>query len=415
MQKAEIDTRIDKLVKVGKKQAFAVGDQLYCQVKPTGATSWIFRYRFGGKVRDMGLGIRTTPEGKSRVSLSAARDKVRVQRSLIDKGLDPLAEKQALKSELKNRKTFKDCALEYIELNESEWRNIKHRQQWRNTLRDYAYPIFGDQDITTVTRDQVLKVLKPLWSDKPETGRRVRQRIETIFDFAKASKILTGENPARWKGELELILPNTRKTNPVKHQRALPYAEIPQYWTDLSKQEGNSAYAMQLLLLCANRTGEVLGARWDEIDLKKKIWSIPGERMKAAVEHVIPLSEAAIDVIQSLPRDHEVWVFPAQRGEGHLSDMSLLMLLRRMKYDSKTTVHGFRSSFRDYIGEETSYPHRLAEHALAHQLENSVEKSYARGTQLKKRREMMEHWSNYCISPANKSASLQLRAVQRNE
>lgn len=383
------DTQLKKASSVG---LHAIRGQagLSLQIRTNGQKSFVYRYMIDGKARKLGLG------GFPKTSLAQAKVEANKLRGQINEGRDPIAIKQAKKQAKSRAKTFQDCALLYIELNEAEWRNPKHRQQWRNTLRDYAYPVFGDQDISSITRDQVLKVLQPLWAEKPETGRRLRQRIETVFDFARATKVYSGENPARWKGELELILPNTRKVKPVQHLRSLPYAAIPQFWTDLGQEDSLSALAMRLLLLCANRTGEVLKAEWSEFDLKKKNWVIPSHRMKAGIEHVIPLSSEAIKVIESIPRLDDRWVFPAQRGDGHLSDMSLLMLLRRMDYDSKTTTHGLRATFRTYISEETNYPHRLAEYALAHELTNDTEKAYARGKAIERRRELMEHWANYC-------------------
>jgi integrase len=288
--------------------------------------------------------------------------------------------------------TFKTVAETYIAANEDSWRNDKHRQQWKNTLSTYAYPVIGDLPVAQVGTAHVLKILEPIWKAKAETASRVRGRIETILDAAKARGYRDGENPARWRGHIAQILPaRTRLTR--GHHKAMPYEAIPEFIGKLRARDAVAALALEFAILTAARTGEVLGATWAEVDLDKATWTIPAARMKAGKEHRVPLSPRAVEILEAVKPLGKHWLFPAVKG-GTLSGMAMTMLLRRMKAD--VTVHGFRSGFRDWSAECTGYAHEVAEMALAHTIENKVERAYRRGDLFDKRRRLMADWAAYC-------------------
>lgn len=294
---------------------------------------------------------------------------------------------------------FRSVADAYIAAHEPSWRNEKHRSQWRNTLATYAYPYMGDLAVSDVATSHVMAALEPIWATKPETASRVRGRIEAVLDYAKSREWRGGENPARWRGHIANMLPKTTKVASVEHHAALPWLEIGAFMSALRKREAMAARALEFLILTAGRTGEILGAQWSEIDTGSALWTIPKQRMKAGREHRVPLSAAALAVVEAARADpsddRSPFVFPGTKPGRPLSQMAMLMLLRRMDWGD-LTAHGFRSTFRDWCAETTSYPNEMAEIALAHTVGDKVEAAYRRGDMMEKRRRMMEDWANFC-------------------
>jgi integrase len=396
-------------VAVAKAKGPAVlfdGGGLYLRVSGTGAKSWVFRYQLDGKRRDMGIG--PFPQ----ISLAEARGKAAAQRKAAGEGKDPLGEKAALRASQRlsaaKGRTFREAAEEFIARNEAGWRNKKHRQQWRNTLVTYVYPVIGELPVAAIDAGLVVQVLDPLWTEKPETASRVRGRIEAVLDAATVRGWRQGPNPAQWKGNLAHILPALARVRKVAHHAALPFDEVPAFLSLLRDREGIGARALEFAIFTAARTGEVLGARWGELDLAAKVWTVPGERMKAGKEHRVPLPDATLAVLeQVLPLamttdskpDPGAPVFPGPRRALPLSNMTMLMLLRRMKR-ADLTAHGFRSSFSDWAAERTAYPREVVEMALAHAVENKVEAAYRRGDLFEKRRRLMADWAKFCETPA---------------
>lgn len=380
----------------------ADGGGLYLLVKPTGARSWLFRATFKGRRRDFGLG------GFPEVSLAKARDKADALRAQLDDGKDPVAERAKAKAA---GLTFRQAAKAYIDAKGHEWRNDKHRRQWTQTLETYAHPVLGDLDVADIETTHVLAVLEPIWATKTETARRTRQRIEAVLNYAKAIKARTGENPAAWQGNLDAALAAPKKVSRPKHHAALPWKEVGAFYVALAEQKGMGALALRFAILTAARSGEVRGAAWDEIDLDERTWTIPAERMKAGRPHRVPLSDAAIEVVRFArlhgAAKHATLVFPGDRAGKPLSDMTLTGVLRRMGRDD-LTVHGFRSTFRDWVSEATSFGRDIAEAALAHVVGDETEAAYRRGDLFAKRRKLMAHWANHCArtSPTAKSAQL---------
>ena len=373
------------------------GGNLYLFVRGD-SRGWVFRFVApDGKRRNMGLGSQHS------VTLAEARKQAALLREQVKHPItpnDPLTARQEfrLAQKLARRKhmTFKNCALAYIEAHQAEWKNPKHAQQWGNTLATYAYPVLGDLPVAAVDDALVLKVLMPIWEEKTETATRLRGRIESVLDWATFNKFRQGENPARWKGHLDNSLAKPNKVAKVKHHAALPYMETGSFMADLRKREGLGAKALEFAILTAARSGEVRGATWDEIDLAGRLWIIPAHRMKMEKEHRVPLSDAAVELLKSLPRmDDGVLVFPSSKIGKPMSDMTLTAVLRRMER-SDLTVHGFRSTFRDWAAEHTNYPSDMAEMALAHSIGDKVEAAYRRGDMLKKRFLMMNDWARYC-------------------
>ncbi len=407
------DTKIEGKIKQAQKaaheglgKAILLGDGggLTLQITKTGSASWLQRYMRQGKPNAVGLGPYPA------VSLKMARAKAEICRTQLADGKDPLTEKRATETvadiaEAKE-KTFDECAKEYIADHREEWKNPKHAQQWENTIATYATPIIGKRAISAVTTADIKRVLTPIWKTKNETASRLRGRIESVLDWATAHELRAGDNPARWKGHLEhLLAKSTPENRADEHHAALAYADIPKFMTDLSKQEGMSRWSLELLILTACRTSEVIGAQWEEFDLEKKLWTIPKERMKAGKEHRVPLVEHAIQIIDKVrPFSNGAFLFPGGKKDKPLSNMAMAMLLRRMGY-AKITVHGFRSGFRDYIGEETTHDFHTAEAALAHTTAKSkVVAAYARSDLFDKRFAMMRDWERYCYSIKGKES-----------
>lgn len=364
---------------------------LYLYVTSTGARSWVLRIGVGKKRKHMGLG------GFPSVTLAMAREQARTARSEFRAGLDPIAARRKAVSKLLaeqlNAVTFESAAKAYIDAHGDTWKNPKHRAQWSATLATYAFPVIGNLQTAHVTQAHVLAVLEPIWKTKNETAARLRGRIEAVLDWATVRGYREGENPARWKGRLDKLLPAPGKIQKTVHRKALTIDAVPQFMRDLHDKEGIAARALEFVVLTAARSGEVRGATWSEIDLDAAVWVVPGDRMKAGREHRVPLCTQAVELLKKMPRfvgnEH---VFPSPRGKV-LSDMALLAVMRRMEVDA--VPHGFRSTFRDWVGERTDYPRELAEQALAHTLESKVEAAYRRGDALEKRRTMMQEWSDF--------------------
>ena len=376
---------------------FADGGGLYLQVTESGAKTWIFRFMLAGRRRDMGLGAVHT------VSLADARVEAQRCRQLVRDGIDPIetrkAAKLAAKAEKAKAMTFKQCAEAYIRAHEAGWKNAKHAAQWTSTLTTYAFPVMGELPVASVDTGLVMKVIEPIWTTKTETASRVRGRIESILDWATVRHYRAGENPARWKGHLDHLLPTKAKVQKGGHHAALPYDQIADFMAALRKQDGIGARALEFAILTAARTGEVIGAAWDEIDFDKQLWTIPAERMKADKEHRVPLSDPAVAILREMEkvRDGD-FVFPGGKAQRPLSNMALLTTLRRMKR-TDVTVHGFRSTFRDWAAEQTSVASEVAEMALAHAVGDKVEAAYRRGDLFEKRRRLMDGWAKYCSTP----------------
>lgn len=400
-------------VKNAKPGRHADGGGLHLLVKESGARSWVYRFMLSGKSRDIGLG----PAGPDGISLSQARDARDALRLKVKAGIDPLEQRQRDAAEALAAAqaaqvagiTFKAVAETYIGANEGSWRNDKHRQQWKNTLATYVYPVIGELPVAEVGTAHVLQILEPIWKTKAETASRVRGRMETILDAAKARGYRDGENPARWRGHIAQILP-VRSRLTRGHHKAMPYDAIPAFVGALHKREAVAALALEFTILTAARTGEVIGAKWEEVDLDKALWTIPASRMKAGKEHRVPLSPRAVEILKSTQGLRKEWLFPATKG-GKMSGMAMTMLLRRMKVD--VTVHGFRSGFRDWSAECTGYAHEVAEMALAHTIENKVERAYRRGDLFDKRRRLMDDWATYCATiPVNGTNVTPIRTAQ---
>lgn len=336
------------------------------------------------------------------VTLQAARDKAAECRAMVREGVDPIENRKLTRARTIADQgkfvTFKDAAGQYIKANEAGWSNHKHGQQWRNTLATYAYPTIGSLPVNVIETTHVQKILTPIWTEKLETAKRVRARIEAVLDAVKVQGLRDGENPARWKGHLDKILPKPSKVRTVKHHAALPYSEIGAFIVILHERVAVAAKALEFAILTAARTGEVIGATWAEMDLQARVWTIPADRMKAGKAHRVPLSDRSMVILQQL---HEARidesVFPGQRSGG-MSNMAMLSLLHRMGRRD-LTVHGFRSSFRDWAAETTAHPRDVVEMALAHSLESKTEAAYRRGDLFEKRRTLMNDWAGYCDRP----------------
>lgn len=376
---------------------------LALKVSVTGARSWILRATVGNRRRDIGLG------GYPDVTLAGAREAARNARSKIKEGIDPVDDARAARSKLIAEAVsgilFDEAASKYITAHEAGWKNTKHASQWRNTLETYAYPVIGKMRVKDIQTAHVMQVLEPIWTAKSETASRVRSRIELVLDWAKVRGYRKGENPARWKGHIDKLLPKRSEVASVEHHAALPFREIGAFMVSLRKVEGMGARALEFAILTAARSGEVRGATWSEIDLEGATWTIPAERMKAKKEHRIPLADAALELLRILPRMVGTdLVFPSSRNE-MLSDMTLSAVLRRMGR-SDITGHGFRSTFRDWAGETTAYPREVIEHALAHRLKDKAEAAYQRGTLFDKRRKLMDDWAAFCAKVQNVSGNV---------
>lgn len=382
-----------KVARLSKPGRYADGKGLYLQITKALVKSWIFRYERDGKERYMGLGATHT------VGLAEAREQAREARVCLSGGKDPLGVRNALvvasKAEQLSNLDFDRCAADYIKSHREAWKNEKHQKQWEASLRTYVSPHLGKLYVRRIDTPLVLKVLQPIWKTKTETASRIRERLERVLSWAAKQGYREGENPARWHGHLEELLPKPAKLKKVKHHPALRYRETGTFFEELRLQKGIGARALELTVLTASRTGEVLGAKWDEIDFKARVWVVSPERMKNSKEHRIPLADAALDILKKLRGLHPLLVFPGAREDKTLSSMSMLTVLRRMNR-ADLTVHGFRSTFRDWAAEMTEYPKELAELSLAHTVGNAVENAYRRSDLFERRRALMQDWAAWC-------------------
>ena len=374
---------------------YADGGGLYLQIGPSGNKSWLFRYMLNRKRHEMGLGSVLA------VSLAEARGKAGDCRRLLAERIDPIEtrDRERVRQALETAKaiTFSKCAESFIKAHQADWKNEKHREQWQNTINTYCEPVFGTLPVQRIDTTLVLRVLEPIWTPKPETAGRVRGRIERVLDWAKVRGYRDGENPARWRGHLDTLLPSLKKSRRVKHHAALPFRDVGAFMVELRAAEGIAARALELLVLSATRTTETVAARWPEFDLDAATWVIPPERVKTHKEHRVPLSAQAVRLMRSLQQrriDGEDFVFPWRPGKP-LSNNALLTLLERMGRGD-ITGHGFRSTFRDWASETTNYPHEVCEMALAHAVGSAVEAAYRRGDLFEKRRRLMSDWAKYC-------------------
>jgi integrase len=384
---------VSKLKRTGL-HAVGGANGLGLKIMPSGSRAWVLRTMVAGKRREYGLG------GFPTVSLASARERARAMLDQLFAGVDPAETKKQAKSALAAQRAkavnFKTLAEQYIAQHEASWKNAKHSAQWTSTLDTYAFPVCGQMVAADIDTATVLRILEPIWLEKSETASRLRGRIESVLDYATAKGLREGPNPARWKGHLALTLPSKRKVSPVKHHPAVPVKDMPVFFKDLQKRDGTAVRALEFLTLTAARSGEVRGAQWGEIDFAKKVWVIPAERMKAKREHRVPLSSQAIKLLKSQSSYKSGGlVFPSGKPTTKLSDMALTAVMRRMEVQA--VPHGLRSSFRDWVGEQTSYPSEVAEMALAHAVGNSVEAAYRRGDLFEKREVMMQDWCHFLL------------------
>jgi integrase len=386
---------------------YSDGGGLYLQVAPAQPAddgtprvtkSWVFRYKVNGKLREMGLGALHT------IPLAKAREKAGECRQLRLAGKDPIEERKAQRLaeqlEAAKARTFRQCGESYIAAHKSSWKNAKHAAQWTSTLETYVYPTIGHLSVADVDTGLVHRVLEPIWEVIPETARRVRGRIESILDYAAALKYRDNYNPARWKGQLEKLFPKRSRRN-VRHHPALPYAEAPEFMAAVKERQGMGCEALQFTILTAARTNETILCQWPEFDLTKALWIVPADRMKAEREHRVPLSKPVLAILK---KRHNLtggqgFVFPGRKRERPISNMTMEKVLRDMGRED-ITVHGFRSTFRDWVEEETSYPGSVAEAALAHIVGDDTEAAYRRGDLFEKRRKLMDAWAKFCATPA---------------
>lgn len=382
--------RVAKLLEPGYH---ADGGGLYLQISTSGSRSWIFRFSLAKRAREMGFGALAS------VSLAEARAEAARCRKLLTEGIDPIEERKSrarAAAEVADRYSFRQAARDYIDARRASWKNAKHAQQWENTLITYAYPVIGDTDVGDVNTAAVVRILLPIWSSKAETASRVRGRIESVLDAAKVLGKRQGENPALWRGHLDKILPRCDRARKVKHHPALPWAQIPSFMPALRERTAPAARVLELLILTGVRTSEALHARPEEFDLERRVWTVPPDRMKMERELRVPLCDRAVEIVrEAMPSAAGGHLFPGQRKGKPLSNMAMLNMLDRMGY-TDITVHGFRSTFRDWVAECTEYPDSLAEMALAHAVESKVEGAYRRGDMLERRRVMMGDWGRYC-------------------
>jgi integrase len=400
-----------KMRTLTKPGAYGDGAGLYLQVRGLQNRSWLYRFKLYGKGHMMGLGTIHD------VSLAEARDVAAAARKMVRQGINPIDQRRAARGENAAQAglTFNQVAETYIAAHEPSWRNAKHRQQWRNTLDTYTAPILGKLPVAQIDVGAVMRVLEPLWRAKTETASRLRGRIESVLDYATARGWRSGENPARWRGHLDNLLPARSKVAKVEHHSALPWREVGAFMVALAKEEGVSALALRFAILTAARTGEVIGARWSEIDMQAAVWTIPASRMKASREHRVPLSDGAMEMLREVSElradpKADGFVFPGGRAGKPLSSMALLMLLRRMERGD-LTAHGFRSTFRDWCAEATDYPREVAEAALAHILRHKTEAAYQRGDLMEKRRRVMAEWAAFWARRAAAADVVALRTT----
>jgi integrase len=402
---------------ISKPGRYADGGGLYLQVSAgkNGAVtkSWLFRYMRGGATsREMGLGALSTNRRDGLITTKEARDRAFAARETLKAGLDPIdarkAGKAAEKLDRARSITFTQSAEQYIKEHEAGWKGKKHAKLWRGSLKKYVYPVFGDLSVAAIDTALVLKAVKPIWETKTKTAMDVRLRIELVLDSAKIHGSRAGENPARWKGHLDHALPKPSKITKVAHLAALPYDELPAFMGELRKKTDTASAALDWTILAAARTDDTRGAVWSEIDVDKKVWTIPAARMKAASDHRVPLTERMLEILDRLPNKGSRFVFPAKNPDKKLPHEWMLKALKAIR--TSMTVHGFRSTFRDWAAEQTAYPNEVVEMALAHKISSKVEAAYRRGDLFEKRQRLMADWMRYCVStPITRSNVVTLR------
>ena len=371
---------------------YADGGSLYLRIAPGGSKQYVFRYIRDGRLHDMGIGPTHT------LILVEARERATEARKLLLDGIDPLQAKRARFAALRaadaSAVTFRQCAEDFIKANEVKWTNAQHRREWSWSLRKYVYPILGSMPVAAIDTPLVLRVLKPIWQKTPESASRIRGRIENVLGWATVHHYRSGDNPARWNGLLEHALPSVVKGD---HHAALPYTEVPAFLAKLRQQTGVTAKCLEYIVLTAVRLGEAQKATWSEIDLDNRVWVIPGARMKSGKEHRVPLSPAALAILKDIHEvRHSDYIFPGSRRGYAMGKNQPGKLMKKLMGDAEMTVHGFRSSFRDWAAERTNFPREVAEMALAHAIPNAVEAAYRRGDLFEKRRRLMDAWAAYC-------------------
>jgi integrase len=386
---------------------YADGGSLYLRIAPGGSKQWVFRYARRGRLRDLGLGPVHT------LALAEAREKARDARKLLLEGIDPIDAKHARMAALQaadaRAMTFAQCAEGFIRDNERKWTNATHRQQWTMTLTSYAYPVLGALPVQAIDTPLVLKVVKPLWERAPVTAKRLLGRIENVLGWATVHHYRTGDNPARWRGHIEHALPKVERAA-NGHHVALPYPAAPAFMAKFRPDTSVASSALRFITLTASRLGEAINATWDEIDLTAKVWTVPASRMKAGVEHRVPLSDGAVAVLESMRAVRQsAYVFPGRIAGKSIGNHSVWRLAKAASGDKALTVHGLRSSFRDWAAECTNFPREVAEMALAHAIPNAVEAAYRRGDLFEKRRRLMEAWAQFCGKPATGSKVVAIR------
>jgi len=369
------------------------GYGLWLQVTGRGAKSWIYRFTLAGRSREMGLGSAQT------FSLAEARDRARECRKLTADGIDPIEirneKRQQAELEAARSVTFVQCAKAYYEAHKAGWRNETHLKQWPASMEAYVYPVFGDLPVAAIDTGLVMKVLEAIWTTKAETATRVRGRIEVVLDWATTRGYRRGENPARWKGHLQNLLPKRSRVQKVKHHPALPFDQMPAFMADLAKETRVKARLLEFIILTAVRAGEASSARWSEIDLASAVWTLPAERMKSGIEHRVPLSEPVLAILRGMERSDSPLVFRGPQNRDRIDNKLVRDLLAKLRGQG-LTVHGFRSTFRDWVAERTSFSRDLAETALAHTVGGTTERAYWRSDLFEKRRELMDDWAAYC-------------------
>ncbi|MBR1151552.1 site-specific integrase [Bradyrhizobium sp. JYMT SZCCT0428] len=404
--------QVAKLTEPGR---YGDGRGLYLQVTPTGGRSWLLRYERGGRERAMGLGPVND------FTLDEARERARKARQLLKDGIDPLDARRDERARQSAEKalaaaanvSFRECVEQYYKFHSRKWNNAKHAAQFLSTMKMYTYPALGKLPVAAIDKALVLKAIEPIWYSKTETASRVRGRIEAVLDFAKTRGYRSGENPAAWDGNLIHALPARNTIAKVEHHAALPFTEMPKFMSQLAAREGIAARALEFTILNAARTGEVIGGRWPEMNLDAKLWTIPAGRMKAKTEHRVPLTSRALKILEALPREGD-FVFPGSRKGVAISNMAMAEVLKRMgRLD--ITVHGFRSTFRDWAAERTSYPNHVVEMALAHVIGNKVEAAYRRGDLFVKRARLMADWARYCLTRPVDTAESNVMPIRRQD
>ncbi|WP_439574928.1 tyrosine-type recombinase/integrase [Phreatobacter sp.] len=380
-----------KIAALSTPGRYGDGGGLYLQVAKGGTKAWLFRFMLDGRARQMGLGPVEL------VSLAQAREKAIQARQLLLDGIDPIdardAAREARRAEKASAITFKEAGARYVATHRAGWKNAVHVRQWEQTLETYCDPILGSVSVAEVNVGMVLKVLEPIWLDKHETASRLRGRLEAILDWSTARGYRKGDNPARWRGHLENLLPRISRAKRIKGHAALPYEEAPAFMHALRARNDVSSRALEFLILTAARTGEVIGARWSEVNVAEKVWTVPAERIKAGREHRVPLSDRALEILRTVPTEGD-FIFPGRAKGAGLSNMALLGTLKRMGRED-LTAHGFRSTFRTWAGERTNFAREVAEQSLAHVVGDAVERAYARGDLFEKRRRLMSAWAGY--------------------